>query len=266
MKTPPVVAVLAVLLAAPCVAQSRVPADLQAAMKQRADAIARDDTATWNRLTTENFSVVLADGEAMNKVQRLAQMKSGRPSAPTPLQHETVQMYGNTAVQRYETGGAWVMLVWSKGRNGWRVNMAQATDVIADSASVQQAIDQGNARFLDSFKRGDANALASNYADSAVVMEPNTPAWEGVAAIKQGFTQMMSQVSLVDAKLVTHDVVITLGEAIERGTYQMTMHMKSGTAPDITDSGKYLTIWEQQGDGSWKIIRDISNSDRPTSN
>ena len=49
---------------------------------------------------------------------------------------------------------------------------------------------------------------------------------------------------------------------IERGTYQWTLHPKSGTGADVTDNGKYVTVWELQDDGSWKISRDISNSDR----
>src|SRR5207245_620651 len=31
----------------------------------------------------------------------------------------------------------------------------------------------------------------------------------------------------------------------------------------FVDNGKYLTVWGRQADGSWKIIRDINNSDRP---
>jgi len=27
------------------------------------------------------------------------------------------------------------------------------------------------------------------------------------------------------------------------------------------DKGKYLTVWKKQADGSWKIYRDINNSD-----
>jgi ketosteroid isomerase-like protein len=29
----------------------------------------------------------------------------------------------------------------------------------------------------------------------------------------------------------------------------------------MPDSGKYLTVWQKQADGGWKIIRDINNTD-----
>jgi len=29
----------------------------------------------------------------------------------------------------------------------------------------------------------------------------------------------------------------------------------------MEDKGKYLTVWQRQGDGSWKVVRDINNAD-----
>jgi ketosteroid isomerase-like protein len=88
---------------------------------------------------------------------------------------------------------------------------------------------------------------------------------QGSDAIRQGFTGFLGQYAIIDGKLATHDLVISGPYAIERGTYQWTLHPKSGTGPDVMDTGKYLTVWELQDDGSWKMIRDINNSDRPGS-
>jgi ketosteroid isomerase-like protein len=41
------------------------------------------------------------------------------------------------------------------------------------------------------------------------------------------------------------------------------MAMKPTAGPVMKDTGKYLTVWKHQADGSWKIIRDIDNSDLP---
>ncbi len=264
MKTPTAVAALAAVLVMPCFGQSRVPADLQTAMKQRADALARADAATWGRLTADNFVVVAGNGLLQTKAQRLAQFKAGRPNGPRSAEHETVQMYGNTAVQRFQStsDGIWVAFVWAKDRNGWRVAFAQLTPIIPDSADVRHAIDTANARYADAFKRGDAASLVATYTDDAVLMPANMTAWEGRAAISQGFAGFLSQFSIVDARLTTKDVIVTSDYATERGTYSLTLHPKTGTGPDIVDNGKYLTVWERQEDGSWRIIRDISNADR----
>jgi len=139
----------------------------------------------------------------------------------------------------------------------------QVTPIFPDSAGVRQAIDADNARFMESMKRGDAAGLASHYADGAVVILANGPAWEGTAGIQQGFTDFFSNLAVPDVRLTTQDVIIDAGIAVERGAYAMTLHPKSGTGADIIDQGKYITVWERQADGSWKISRDISKPDNP---
>jgi ketosteroid isomerase-like protein len=49
--------------------------------------------------------------------------------------------------------------------------------------------------------------------------------------------------------------------AIETGTFTFTQKPKGSAA--ITDKGKYMTVWKKQADGSWKLLRDIANSDLP---
>ncbi len=265
MKTPAVACALAAILVAPCVGQSPVPPDLQTAMRERAAALLRADAATWSRLTADNFVVVSGNGALQTKAERLAQIKAGQPNGPSSAEHETVQVHGTTAIQRFQSSSdaIWVTFVWAKERTGWRVTFAQVTPIIPDSASVWQAIDASNTRFSESFRRGDAAALAATYTSDGVVMMANGPSWEGVDAIRQGFTGFLSTVSVSNLKLTTHDIIIGAGNAVERGTYEMTVHAKSGTAADVNDKGKYITVWERQPDGSWKIIRDMSNSDNP---
>ena len=48
--------------------------------------------------------------------------------------------------------------------------------------------------------------------------------------------------------------------AIETGAAIWTLTPKKGKA--MTDTVKYVTVWKKQADASWKIIRDINNSDR----
>ena len=261
-------AALAVLLVQPpplVVAQSSVPAELRRAMDQRVAAVAQADAATWDRLTADNFVLVLPDGTTRTKAVRLAQLRTQQPSAPAPVTNETIQMLGNTAVQRYQVGNGWVLAVWSKERDGWRVMLAQASPVSDDSATLRRMIDANLARFADAFKRGDAAGLAALYADDAVELNPGLPPSEGVEAIQQGFTSFFNGVTATDAKFTTHDIVIGGNTAIERGTYALRLRPKGGTGNDIVDTGKYLTVWQRQPDGLWKIIRGISNSDRPPS-
>jgi uncharacterized protein (TIGR02246 family) len=249
-------------LVVPAISSAQVPADLRAAARARNLAVAKADAATWDKLTTDSFTVLFPSG-LLTKAQRLAMIKAGKPSEAPPLQNERFQQVGNGFIHRYQIDEYSFLEVWTKERGSWRVATVQATLLDPDSAAVQSAITAAYARFVDALRRGDAASLGANYTDDAVLMVPNTTDWEGRAGITQGFTGFLSQFSVVDARLTTKHVVLSGDYAIERGTYAWTLHPKTGTGPDIIDNGKYLTVWQRQDDGSWKIVRDISNTDRP---
>jgi uncharacterized protein (TIGR02246 family) len=234
-------------------------------MDQRITAGAQVDVATWDRLTADNFVLILHDGTTRTKAQRLATLRATPPSADRIVTNERVQMLGNTAVQRFQIPGSWVLAIWTMNRGTWRVVLAQLSPVSGDSATVQQAIEANLARFADAIERGDAEALAAFYAEDAVQLNPNMPPWEGAAAIKQGFTGFFSAMSVTDAKFTTHDIIVSGDHAIERGVYALRMRPKNG-GNETADNGKYLTVWERQADGSWKIVRDITNPDATSSN
>lgn len=129
----------------------------------------------------------------------------------------------------------------------------------ADTAAVKAAVEAANARFLDAFKRGDRAGMLANYADDAVVMMPNEEAWRGREAFEKGFAKLLEQVSYREGSATTVDIMRAGDLAIETGTFAWTLQAKAG--PEIKDKGKYLTVWRHQPDGSWKIVRDINNSD-----
>jgi uncharacterized protein (TIGR02246 family) len=136
-----------------------------------------------------------------------------------------------------------------------------ATATSTDAGEARQAIEAGNARFIDANKRGDTSTVAANYADDAIVMMPNMTSWRGRDAVRRGFAGFLSQAAVKDLTLKTEDVAVTGDVAVETGSYEMTLQPRSGK--EIKDKGKYITVWKRQGDGSWKIVRDINNSDLP---
>jgi ketosteroid isomerase-like protein len=48
--------------------------------------------------------------------------------------------------------------------------------------------------------------------------------------------------------------------AFARGTYSWTVRI--GDGEPAPDSGKWLTIWRKQADGTWLLSQDIWNSDQ----
>jgi hypothetical protein len=111
---------------------AQVPADLREAMRARDEAVAKADAATWDRLTTDDFTAVMADGTLLTKAERLAQFKTQQATPLEPAQQEQIKHVGDVFVRRAlrqvrNTGAAWVLDIWVKDAKGWRVAAVQIT-------------------------------------------------------------------------------------------------------------------------------------------
>ena len=131
-----------------------------------------------------------------------------------------------------------------------------------DAAAVRKAIEDAESRWAAGMTKGDTAAVMSIYADDAILMAPGMKRASGRAAVAQAFTGMMSGMTVPAASLQVDDVIVAGDYAIETGTYRMTEQPKTGKA--MNDVGKFISIWKKQSDGSWKMTRDIFNSDGPT--
>ena len=127
-------------------------------------------------------------------------------------------------------------------------------------AAVKAAVDSLNEKQKAAFKAKDTVGVAGNYAADAIVFSPNEPAWKGLDAIRKGLAGMAGMIQDFDFKQEEFE---TSGDlAVESGTYTMSVKPPKGAA--MKDEGKYVTVWKKQADGSWKIIRDILNTNLPS--
>ena len=148
-----------------------------------------------------------------------------------------------------------------KGETPVKDSAATAAPPVVDVAAVRQAIEQANARFIDAMTRGDSTGMVANYADDAVVMDPGKPARRGRGEIGANYVKRVQSAKYSDGKAHTASVDVGGDYAIETGSFEWTVTPKGGKPMPAT--GKYLTVWKKQADGSWKIYRDINNSDGP---
>jgi uncharacterized protein (TIGR02246 family) len=148
-----------------------------------------------------------------------------------------------------------------KGETAVKDSAAPAAPPVVDVAAVRQAIDQGNAKLADAFQRADTAVLSASYDNDATVMMTGSPAWRGHADIMKQGAEFLQNVKFSDVKFNTANVDVGGDYAIETGTYEMTVTPKG--AKPMPDKGKYVTVWKKQADGSWKVYRDIANSDIP---
>jgi ketosteroid isomerase-like protein/mannose-6-phosphate isomerase-like protein (cupin superfamily) len=110
---------------------------------------------------------------------------------------------------------------------------------------------------------GDTERYLTFLTDDAVLMPPNGPAVTGKDAIRS-WNQAMSRAFRIQEYASRNDEVIVAGEwAFRRAAIDWTLTATSG-AQAVRDRGKFIIIYRRQGDGSWKVARDIWNSDTGT--
>jgi uncharacterized protein (TIGR02246 family) len=129
-------------------------------------------------------------------------------------------------------------------------------DTSADEAKLKADIQ----KWMDDMNSGNADGVAAQYADDALLMPPNAPTATGRAAIRDAVAKEsagMKQAGLTLKSTATTGVGVTGDLAWMSGTYAVT-DAKGATI----DTGKYLSV-HRKINGAWLYIRDTWNSDNP---
>jgi uncharacterized protein (TIGR02246 family) len=119
-----------------------------------------------------------------------------------------------------------------------------------DQPGARQAIEAAVQRYVDATNHGDADALASMYADDAVLLPPDHEPIRGRAAIGDFWRQGTDEG--LEVTTLTVEVDGNLGYLI--GRYHL-----PATDEEPADSGKYVMCLKRQRDGAWKLTADIWN-------
>lgn len=133
----------------------------------------------------------------------------------------------------------------------------------ADVAAIQALAEEWTA----AFNTGDVAGVVAWYTDDAVQMPPNEPANTGPEAIGAWLQAIFAEYSghpgdRIVLGLSSQEIQVAGDWAFDRGTYEWTVTpLADGEA--IQESGKYIVIWQRQPDGSWKMAREIWNSNTP---
>ena len=118
------------------------------------------------------------------------------------------------------------------------------------------AIDEAALAWESAFNAGDGKGVAELYTEDAALFPPDAERVDGKAAIA-GFWQGAIDAGLADADLETLEVVEAGDLAYEVGTVTLSAPTTEGERAPV--SGKYIVVWQQEGDGAWRLHRDIWN-------
>jgi uncharacterized protein (TIGR02246 family) len=131
-----------------------------------------------------------------------------------------------------------------------------------DVNEVAAAVDANWREYEASILAGDPDRWIALWAEDGVQLPPGNPPVVGKAAIYDRISADLAAFEYSEFVINNEDVEVNGDLAFARGNYVVTLAAKAGGDP-ISVDGKYMTIMRQQPDGSWKIYRDIFNSNVP---
>jgi len=143
---------------------------------------------------------------------------------------------------------------------GLMLTLAVAAQTNSKAAEAIRKTDQA---WMAAYASKDVEKSASFMAPDGAMYAPNAPAAQGLEAVKNMAAGMFK---MPDVKLSWAPTLVEAAKSgdlgVSSGTYEFSFKDPSGKV--VHDKGKYVTVWKKQADGSWKVLRDIFNSDMPS--
>ena len=124
-------------------------------------------------------------------------------------------------------------------------------------ASTRAGIDAGNQAWIAGVKTGNTSLIVDTYAENAVDCGPTGHCLRGRLQIAQHLKQQLA------ANGRAHSAAVDSWGTSQHGSFVY----EWGQAEAAFDDGKqlaerYLTVWQLQKDGSWKIFRNMVIPDK----
>jgi ketosteroid isomerase-like protein len=136
-------------------------------------------------------------------------------------------------------------------------------NVLAQNPDLTQArtgIEKMNKEFDQAMLSKDFNKIGNFFTDDALSLPSYSPEIKGKDAIVEEQKKDFASNKYNAFTTNTTDVYGSGDLIYEIGTYAVNFTMANAPNP-IDDHGKYVNIWQKQGDGSWKIKVQTWNSD-----
>ncbi|MHA1530324.1 MAG: YybH family protein [Alphaproteobacteria bacterium] len=128
--------------------------------------------------------------------------------------------------------------------------------------SVEDAIRDADARFVEAFNRGDLAAVVALHSADALILGPDSPAERGGQAVEEDFKELLDagwkNIELGSVQIGSGG---DLGYHV--GTLAADIPTKGGSVQRVT--GKFIDIYKPDAAGSWKIHVTMFNFDAPLS-
>ena len=133
-------------------------------------------------------------------------------------------------------------------------------DTAAILASARSEIEAANAAWLPGLRQHDAKAIAAPYADSGLFIAGDGTVTRGREAVARMYEARFPKLRPIRAGGIVQDGLTVLGPTriAEWGRGWLDLEPERAGAPPVRSGGSYVTIWERQADGHWRIVRNMA--------
>jgi ketosteroid isomerase-like protein len=131
----------------------------------------------------------------------------------------------------------------------------------SQNADVKDKISKINKEMAQAMVSGNSEKALSYYAEDAISMPDNNKMIEGKEGIRKSNQEMLSSGMKVKSfEVNTVNTLACENMIIEIGKFKISYTIP-GMPDAMEEEGKYITVWDQQSDGSLKIKLETWNSD-----
>ena len=117
------------------------------------------------------------------------------------------------------------------------------------------AVKKANSDFEIAMTKSDTATIAEPYTADAVFVSPDGTATKGRAAIEQLYRDRFAKSGpALETKIVSEELMLDGNLAYERGRGSIARRVREER---VTDWARFLTVWQRQPDGVWKIFRNV---------
>ena len=133
-------------------------------------------------------------------------------------------------------------------------------DTAAILASARPDIEAANAAWLPGLRKRDAALIAAAYADSALFIAADGTVTRGRAAVAELYAARFPHLGTIRDGGVVQDGLTVIGPTriVEWGHAWIDQDPKHGAGPPVRSGGAYLTVWNREADGHWRITRNLT--------
>ena len=120
---------------------------------------------------------------------------------------------------------------------------------------LDRAVEKANSEFVVAMKTGDAATIAAPYAENASFIMIDGACVQGRTEIEKMYRDRFARSGVArSTKINSKKLVVDNDLAYESGSGEIGV-LRDGRLSIV--GGRFLTVWQRQANGDWKILRNI---------